>query len=209
MQPTIDSQNRLVLYTQKTFRNILDSMARPGKILHLERFPLSDEAVPDHQACLTGLGFTLFDVEVSFYINNPASFGNLSSDLIFHTHSRLEPLEEANFIFLTAADEPELLSRVKRGNLEYPDCGSTVIVSIDYLSVEQSAPGPGGLELHLKGPGILDETVLYTGGITPDHLRVLAEVNAEYPLGIDLILVSGTQFTCLPRLVTIDARRKG
>lgn len=157
---------------------------------------------------LLGLGYTLLDVEVCFHVlQQDQSLVSLTNELEFQTSSQISPLAEADFIFMTAADKPELLTNVKCGNLDYPDTGATVIINIDYLSEESASEREEGIELILKGPGILGQKALYVAGLTEQHVQVLRDINAESPLGIDLILVCGNRLAGVPRSMELDLRR--
>jgi alpha-D-ribose 1-methylphosphonate 5-triphosphate synthase subunit PhnH len=209
MSLSVAFDDQLVMYTQKTFRQILDSMARPGKVNVIEPFPMAEDTSGDNDSpYLLGLGYTLLDVEVGFYVFKQAQFmKKLAADFEFYTSAKVSPLGEADFIFMTAADKPQLLADVKCGNLNYPDTGVTVIIKTNYLS-EVSLPETGrGLELQLKGPGILGQKALFVAGITERHVQVLRDINAEFPLGIDLILVWDNRVACIPRSVAVDIRR--
>jgi phosphonate C-P lyase system protein PhnH len=161
MQQTIDVDRQLVFYTQQTFRELLNGMARPGKIHQMRPFPLAR--------------------------------GQFS---------------QADYIFATARNRPDFLTDLRRGELERPDLGATVIMSVDYLSACQAKPDGAGLSLQLKGPGILNQNQIYLGGPQEEHWRLVAAANAEFPSGIDLILVCAGQFCCLPRTTTIEVGRE-
>jgi alpha-D-ribose 1-methylphosphonate 5-triphosphate synthase subunit PhnH len=207
MQQTIDFERQLVLYTQQTFRDLLDGMARPGKIRQLRPFPLENGELSRAETFLVGIGYTLLDVEVSFCVMPQNAAAKLAAELHFHTHAQQAALDQADYIFTTAAIGPDFFAELKRGELEYPDLGATVIMSVASLNAYQAQPDDSSLCLRLEGPGILSQNNLYVGGLQAEHLRVIAAVNAEFPLGIDLILVCGNQFSCLPRTTTIEMRR--
>jgi alpha-D-ribose 1-methylphosphonate 5-triphosphate synthase subunit PhnH len=208
MNLAFDFDKQLVLYSQSTFRQILDCMARPGKVNSFEPFPASGGGSEAKVSpYLLGLGYTLLDVEVGFYVfQQDESLTALAGALEFQTSSQVCSLAEADFIFMTGADEPESLANVKCGNLDYPDSGATVIIRIDYVS-EERPPETGGVQLELKGPGISGKKALFVTGLTERHVRVLRDINVEFPLGIDLILVCGGRLACIPRSVELNVRR--
>lgn len=208
MNLSIDSGTQLVMYSQKTFRGILDSMARPGKINRMDPFPVSERGIDGQDTrYLLGLGYTLLDVEVGFHIPGRDQFpAGLETDLAFHTGSSCCPLADADFVFLTGSADPELLSQMKCGTLEFPDNGATAVMQVDYLSEDGPPETYLVMELNLKGPGVSGEKVLYAGGLTEDHVRVLRTVNVEFPLGIDLILTCGERFACIPRSIELNLR---
>jgi alpha-D-ribose 1-methylphosphonate 5-triphosphate synthase subunit PhnH len=209
MNPAVDFDKQLVLYSQRTFRQILDCMARPGKVNSFEPIPASGSGFEaDVSPYLLGLGYALLDVEVGFYVfQQEQSRTGLAAALEFQTNSQVCSLAEADFIFMTSADEPESLANVKCGNLDYPDNGATVIIRIDYLSEERLPETIVGVRLELKGPGISGKKALFVTGLTERHVRVLRDINVEFPVGIDLVLVCGGRLACIPRSVELNVRR--
>lgn len=208
MQQTIDVDRQLVFYTQQTFRELLNGMARPGKIHQMRPFPLARGQFSQAETFLVGIGFTLLDVEVSFAVHPEAGYARLAEELNFLTRARQTTIFQADYIFATAWNRPDFLTDLRRGELERPDLGATVIMSVDYLSACQAKPDGAGLSLQLKGPGILNQNQIYLGGPLEEHWRLVAAANAEFPSGIDLILVCAGQFCCLPRTTTIEVGRE-
>jgi alpha-D-ribose 1-methylphosphonate 5-triphosphate synthase subunit PhnH len=207
MNPAIDYDAQLVLYTQKVFRSILDSMARPGKINVIEPFPLHFAANEiDFAPFILGIASTLLDIEVGFHVVD-SNLAKLSADVAFHTNSRAVSIQEADYIFMTSGDDPLKLRNAKRGNLDYPDSGAMVIMVVDSLQEKTPAGNNSGLALRLKGPGILNEKVIFVSGIAESLLQMIHDLNSEFPLGIDLILVNQERIMCLPRSITFDIKR--
>jgi alpha-D-ribose 1-methylphosphonate 5-triphosphate synthase subunit PhnH len=103
--------------------------------------------------------------------------------------------------------------KAKRGTLEYPDTGATVIYSI--CSLSQIPPYPplvkggirGDLRLTLKGPGINGEISPFLSGVSKREFLYLKEINSEYPLGIDSVFIdSANRIMCIPRSTTIEVK---
>ena len=150
MNPAIDYDAQLVIYTQKVFRSILDSMARPGKINSIEPFPLHFAATEiSYAPFILGIASTLLDIEVSFQITD-SNLVKLSTDLVFHTNSRAVSITEADYIFMTSFDDPSKLQDAKRGTLDYPDSSATIIMVVDYLDENKPSENNSGITLSLK-----------------------------------------------------------
>lgn len=206
MNRAIEDDAPLAFYTQKVFRSILDSMARPGKINSLQPFPLPCAVRGKTSAAsILGIICTLLDIEVSFWIVAPGLKG-LIGDIEFYTNARLVSLTEADYIVMSARDDPRILLEAKRGSLNYPDDSATIILEVDGISDVPFQGGATALSLMLEGPGILQRKAFFVDGITESFIRTLETINAEFPLGLDLILVSRHRIACIPRSTTIKLK---
>ncbi|HEY4065394.1 MAG TPA: phosphonate C-P lyase system protein PhnH, partial [Burkholderiaceae bacterium] len=56
-----------------------------------------------------------------------------------------------------------------------------------------------GARLLLSGPGIERHARLNVGGVAADFWRRRIEIEAEFPRGVDLLLVCGSSLVGLPR----------
>jgi len=203
MNPAIDYEAQLVTYTQKVFRGLLDSMARPGKINTIEPFPLQYTAKEtDFAPYVLGIACTLLDIEVTFSVAAP-NLAKLVTDMEFHTNSRAVSPETADYLLLTSGDDPGMMHTAKRGNLDFPDHGAAVILVVADLSEVQPPYDNPAITLNLNGPGILGEKSVWVAGVNQFFFEAFRMVNGEFPLGIDLILVGGEKIACFPRSVTI------
>ena len=57
----------------------------------------------------------------------------------------------------------------------------------------------------LKGPGIDGERALQVDGLPQDFIQQWRENGAQYPLGVDLVLVSDGAVAALPRTTRVSA----
>ena len=188
-----------VFDSQAVFRALLDAMARPGLVVHL---PVRDPRcpVPSCQP-LAAMLLTLLDHEVTFAVAPETGHGDgvdaLVSYLAAATGSRAVAVEEADFVVAPGAPPAGLLRRLRRGSPAFPDESATLLILVPALD-----PAGNGPEVSLAGPGVRSggKTIVRLPGLTPADLVDLAEVNAEPPLGIDLILVDAAgSLTGLPR----------
>lgn len=197
-----------VFDAQAHYRLLLDAMARPGTINTLPGIPLAPPRGLSRAAALTG--FALLDVNVSFAVDG----GDVAVTryLAVNTSSGPEEIPEADFVFAGGMASPSLLFAMKKGTLPYPEEGATLVATVEALASDaqaltrdaQAADMPGDekpvLSLTLKGPGIAAETTLFVGGLSVSLLEALQECNAEFPLGIDLVLAdAGNRIACIPR----------
>lgn len=179
---------------QKHFRVLLDVMAKPGKIAYLERPHVRP---PGKLYPATGLiAFALFNSDCSFaFVGN---FPGESEYIQVNTGAPMALLEEADFVlFPQPGRYYDRLPEVKTGIPEYPDQSATLLIQVDQLS---KTPIPGGLTLHLEGPGIDGHTQVSVAGILPEWLEAIRQANKAYPLGIDVFWIDRHQGICgLPR----------
>lgn len=187
--------------TQKTFRVLLQAMSHPGRVysLSLESRVWSQE--PELSGLISVLQ-TLLDHEVSFNV-----FGHQREELEYKviraTGSKTANMEDADFIIIPSGNSEGVILHVKRGTLEYPDTGATVIYSIHSLSARDN----GGLRITLKGPGINGEISPFISGVGKKEFDYLKEINSEYPLGVDSILIdTENRIMCIPRSTRIEVK---
>ncbi|MFH0996477.1 MAG: phosphonate C-P lyase system protein PhnH [Pseudomonadota bacterium] len=189
-----------------TFRVILQGMSHPGKIYALTGSPTpssdtgtSPRSYPGKKAPLPNLPGAesavieilgcLMDNEVSF-----AVIGDKGMETVIarHTDSRPVSLEDADYIIVLNGTTRGKLAGFKRGSLEYPDTGATILYLVEALS---EATG-----VVLSGPGVNGTVSLRITGLDPSELQLLRQVNSEFPLGVDAIFLDQSgQIACIPR----------
>ena len=165
-----------------TFRVILQGMSHPGKIYPLSVLPGAEPAVIEILGCL-------MDNEVSF-----AVIGDKDMETVIarHTDSRPVSAEDADYIIGRNGTTCGKLAGFKRGSLEYPDTGATVIYLVEAL---REATG-----VVLSGPGVNGTVSLRITGFDPSELQLLRQVNSEFPLGVDAIFLDQSgNIACIPR----------
>lgn len=192
----------LVFDCQRIFRNILQAMARPGLIQPLE-FGGLDEV---RGLCPAGvaIALSLLDKEVSFCYwevtgESQGEYSDASRFITLYTGSRQDTPASADFLFGWGYDVTLPLANLKRGLPAYPEQGATAVIQVTELTHGQP-PNESVVAMTLEGPGILGQSNLWVTGLLPKHLSVWQEVNGEFPLGIDVLLVTpGGQVAGIPR----------
>jgi alpha-D-ribose 1-methylphosphonate 5-triphosphate synthase subunit PhnH len=165
-----------------TFRVILQGMSHPGKVFPLPNLPGAASAVIETLGCL-------IDNEVSF-----AVIGDMGMETVIarHTDSRPVSFEDADYIIVCCGTSRGNLACFKRGSLEYPDTGATILYLVEELSEAKGVV--------LSGPGVNGSASLRITGLDPSELQLLREVNREFPLGVDaMFLDRGGNIACIPR----------
>jgi alpha-D-ribose 1-methylphosphonate 5-triphosphate synthase subunit PhnH len=173
----------IVFDAQEHFRLLLDSMSRPGKI---NAFPPVDILPPDglsHAAALTG--FALLNPDATYFIagENQEAIGEY---LLINTASQQAEISIADYVFIPAGYFGEDLYQARTGTPTYPEDSATFIVDCELISAQ---PHSQSLKLTLRGPGVNGEAEVFVSGLNASLLEFVKEQNAEYPLGLDLIIV--------------------
>ncbi len=178
--------------TRETFQALLSALSNPGHIVLLPGISLATR-----QACRQ-IGFTLLDLETSFYTPDAA----LADELLV-SGARLLSAATAAYLFFpeSAAFAPPALAQtlaaleqVTVGTITDPDDGATLILGCHL--------GEGRL-LRLQGPGIQHSSEVRVAGL-PVEFWQLRAAKISYPLGIDLFLVDGGQAVGLPRSTVVE-----
>ena len=176
---------------QAHYRLLLDSMARPGKINVMPSLELTTPQGIHAAGAL--VGFALLNSDVSFYVDG-SSAEDVSLYLLVNTSARPAEAETADYVYLNGTADADILYRLKTGTLPYPESSATVIAAVEELG------GETGLVLTLSGPGVDGERQLSVAGLNTALLEALVTINAEFPLGIDLMLTDPTgRIACIPR----------
>ena len=184
-----------ILLTQKTFRILLDAMSHPGNI-----YRLGETICRGNGRYLMTILSTLLDGEVSFHVIG-GNANQIESKVIQLTGALPTGIEAADFVIdLSGKGEGKLL-KAQRGILEYPDKGATLISLIESFSTRDAS----GVTLRLTGPGIKNRRSVRIVGVSRALFQNLKEINSEFPLGVDAMLVGGRgQIMCIPRSTNIE-----
>lgn len=195
----IDSE---IFITQKTFRVLLQAMSHPGRVYQLEQKSEVGSQIADKYNNLFSVLQTLLDHEVGFCVIGKEN-EYLSSNISELTGCPVKNISDADFIIVSDGESNGEILKAKRGSLEYPDTGATVIYSIHSVSARDD----GRLKITLKGSGINGEISPFLNGVSKKEFHYLKEINSEYPLGIDSIFIdSANRIMCIPRSTRIEVK---
>jgi alpha-D-ribose 1-methylphosphonate 5-triphosphate synthase subunit PhnH len=196
-----------VFDAQEHYRLLLDAMARPGTINVLPRLPLTPpQGLPAASALV---GFALLNSDVTFYAAS-GDAETITNYLAVNTSASPVSKEEADFVFAAGSSTAALITDMKTGTLPYPEEGATLILAVEALAgeakglgspaKENGQPAIPALALSLKGPGVKGSKTIFVAGLGLGLMEALQQCNAEFPLGIDLILADpGDRIACIPR----------
>lgn len=183
---------------QQVFRSVLDAMARPGSLHRLPTTVLAPLQAPALQRGLAAVLLTLLDAETSVAL--PPAYDAAAPYLRFHTGVRLAASRaEAMFAVQPAEGaHAALWHTLADGTDEAPHLGATLIVEVPALQSAQAMQGPP-VHLGLRGPGIRKRHMLSVEGLSLDFWRARIGREADFPRGIDLLLLCGDTLAAIPR----------
>lgn len=186
-----------VLASQSVFRSVMNAVARPGSIQIIESVA---DVPPPLMPAAAAVALALFDHDTAVWIDPVLSIETGIADwLRFQTGASLtRDASLAAFALISSGSALPEFSGFAQGTPEYPDRSTTLIVQVDTLME--------GTELALSGPGICGTSPLRAGVLPSDFLDRIQTNHAQFPQGVDLVLVCGLQLVALPRSTQVTAR---
>jgi alpha-D-ribose 1-methylphosphonate 5-triphosphate synthase subunit PhnH len=186
--------------SQQTYRRLLQAVSRPGRVFRLEA-----QNAPSAFPAAMAVGECLLDPAVSLCVIGNGRAPALQAELVGATQVRTELAASADFLFVFGARSRGGARLAKRGRLEFPEEGATLVYCLDLLEAGASER----FRIRLTGPGIAGE-----GGIAPEmggvpvaEFQELMDINADYPLGVDAFFVRPNgDVMALPRSTRIHVR---
>ena len=171
------------LEQQRVFRLLMQAFAYPGSVVRLS----------DQNDALVRCLATLVDRETG--LADP--HGLLGQEQWSLLEAGRAEADQSAFVVAQGKKEPNFIPQ--RGTLESPQQGATVIVRVAHLGDERST----GQRLRLHGPGIQGQTPLQVEGLHAEWLQARVIWNADFPMGVDLLLVDGNCAAAIPRTTRI------
>lgn len=180
-----------VFDSQRTFRELLQAMARPAAPRLLPVLPPSPAPVTPAAMAIV---LTLCDAATSVWLQHDEEAA--LQHMRFHAGlKRAAQPQDADFALITAPMSMPPLEVFARGERRYPDRSASLIIqaaAIDTSPAEARA-------LRFAGPGIRDTQHVAIDGLPVDFWSQRAALAAQLPLGIDLFFVAGHEVLALPR----------
>ena len=177
------------------FRAVMLALARPGRPEPLTKLPGAPSGLP---ADMAAIALTLADYETPIWLDDRLAADDVIRGYLgFQTGAAItdDPADASLALVSDATDLPRL-DVFAQGSLEYPDRSTTIVAAVESFE--------GGPELILHGPGI-DGSVSISPSPLPDDFRQRLALNhAQFPCGVDLILVAGRAAVGLPRSVQVE-----
>jgi alpha-D-ribose 1-methylphosphonate 5-triphosphate synthase subunit PhnH len=159
---------------QRTFRAVLDALARPGLVQQLPAAPVGVPA-----ALLPVLALADLDTPVAV-LTDGIDGGHWADSVATATTAPIVNLPAARLIAALrpfAVGEP---AQLRTGSTAAPEDGALVALAVPALD--------GGSPIGLRGPGIAGERTVAPAGVPAELLA--ARAAAGFPAGFDLLLVT-------------------
>ena len=177
-----------VLDAQRSFRAVLDAMARPGSV----HVVAGTEAPAPLTPALGAVLLTLVDHETPLWLD-PAL--DAARDWIaFHTGAPFTPHADRARFAVAGPGAP--MRALHPGGHETPEESATLLLRVGSLS--------DGAALRLRGPGLRAPVLLRVAGLPNGFVGWWGENHRRFPLGVDVILCAGDRLAALPRTVIIE-----
>jgi alpha-D-ribose 1-methylphosphonate 5-triphosphate synthase subunit PhnH len=182
-----------VRHSQACFRAVMNAMARPGRIVSVDVGLTPPTGL--HPAAAGAL-LALCDFETNLCVSPDVGNRDETREFLrFHTDTVLTDLRaEAQFALVDLSNEQLAIDDFAMGDPAYPDRSTTIVVQISGFTA--------GDNWLARGPGIKDEA-RFQAPLGSDFAADWARNNKRYPLGVDLVLVSGNEMLALPRSIKI------
>lgn len=182
---------------QVSFRAALDALANPG-IVHLVDVELPDEGIP-----IGALAVLLSLVDGDTPLWTSASVSESSrAYLRFQAGARFATSHSAcAFAYVATLQELPQISSFSPGSAMSPEESTTIIVAVDGFV--------GGATASLDGPGCREPREISPAGFTLSLWEQLARNHDRFPMGVDVLLVSGRRIVGLPRSTRISLSTLG
>ena len=180
--------------SQRTFRAVLDAMARPGRVRRVTETPGTP---PPLSPALAALLLTLADLDTPLWTPEPLP-EHAETWLRFHCGCPLVgSTDQAVFALVPNASHIPDLTDLQHGTAEHPDASATLLLGV-------AALGKGPTRLSLSGPGIRGTEELLIDGLDTALSVVTRENQLLFPLGLDIILAAHDTVACLPRSTRVE-----
>lgn len=182
--------------SQAVFREVMECMARPGRITRFDRAPKAPAGVAKAAGAVA---LTLFDFETLVWLDPALAESEAEAWLRFHCGCPLTlKSQDAAFALVTDIAKAPALAAFNQGDAKYPDRSTTVILQIAGLE--------GGPTVTLSGPGIQTTTDIAPQGLPQDFWSQLETNQAQFQFGVDVLLVADDRLLALPRTTTAQIK---
>ena len=182
-----------VLGSQNTFRQVLDAMAHPGRVIHLDTGIQSPRPL---RGATTAVCLTLLDFETPLWMDLDEK-SDVSGWLRFHCGCPLvDSPFDATFALISRGYGVPTLDQFNAGQDEFPEQSATLIIQVSGFT--------SGSGRRLRGPGIETFERLEVHGL-PDNFWMGWHLNQRiYPLGVDVLFTASSTLVALPRTTAVE-----
>lgn len=174
-----------VFEAQVAFRLLMDAMAQPGSLGHIE----ADVTAPGLAgAAQAAIALTLCDADTPVWCGGASPA--LGAWLAFHTGAPLTAASsEVAFAFV--GQDGAIPDDLPLGTQDYPDRSATLVLEVRRFGQGES--------FRLTGPGIDGHVDVAVDGLPDGFAAFRAANRALFPRGLDVVLTAGRDLIALPR----------
>lgn len=191
VSPTQPGFQNPVHDAQRTFRTLLDALARPGRV---DRLPIDLTPPASLSPACAGACLTLLDLDTWVW-RQPGLDAEVSRWLSFHTGCRFtQSPQQATFALITDGATLPDLQTFAWGSAEAPEASTTLLIQVPSLL--------GGIPVTVHGPGILGDWAIAPQLPLCFWTQWVAH-HQTYPRGVDVFLFGQHDVMGLPRTATI------
>jgi alpha-D-ribose 1-methylphosphonate 5-triphosphate synthase subunit PhnH len=189
------------LSSQAVFRVLLDSLARPGRIIQLPASADGHSANAAGNGALAppaGVGPGIVPLALAVIGSKVAVVGAPSwqERICRATGASTADIAEASLVAIYGAADPAAIALLRRGHALAPEDGAKVGLGCAALT----EGGNGEVTVELSGPGVPGRSRLGVNGVGRAVFDALRAANSRFPAGVDVWLVDQRgQVAGLPR----------
>jgi len=183
---------------QRVFRQMLDAVAMPGRVVKLnDAFSGLDSLSDSVARPLAAALLAMADFETPVWLDSSA-LTDLAALIRFHGGAPItQDPALAAFAVIRHCNTLPALSTFAWGTPEYPDRSTTLLIQVDALS--------GGTPISLTGPGIPERQQIAPRGLAARFWTERAHMQRDFPCGVDCFLFNRESVFGLPRTTLAQA----
>lgn len=179
---------------QRLFRQVLDALSHPGRIVTLGDAPAGPGALSPAAAAFL---LTLADRDTPVWLDGAFDTDAVRTFLRFHAGTPIVATRGDASFAVVACDDPAPLDGFAIGTDTFPDRSATLVIEVPSLL--------GGTVRTWRGPGIDGSACVAIAGPCDAFWRECAANHTSFPCGVDIVFAAGNQLIALPRSIAVEA----
>lgn len=185
---------------QRIYRTVLEATARPGSIRDLPDLVALGER-PSAAAPLWVLADLMSPLAAA-----DDEAGKTVTDLAVVTGAPVVPVRLASLALALTETAPEDLMSLHRGTAREPHLGALLVQQVRGIGRGLTCGhGDQAVGLRMTGPGIDGSVEIHLSGVSAEFFVARQVAIADFPRGIDLLLVDGDGlFIAIPRTTGLE-----
>lgn len=181
--------------SRRDFRQLIEVFGRPGTIGRIDTV----DGVPPAITLAAGLA----DVDVTVAVLDR----DWERPFFVATGATRAELGQARHVIATRPLTAAQLAAMERGDALNPERGARLFAAVAGFGETDGANPDTAAQVVLSGPGVVGEATLSVDGLCRDFFDALGRANADFPAGIDVVLVAPDgRIAAIPRSSRIQTR---